>query len=196
VNQSTRETLELFVEKADLLKSRNFFKIIQEQGGIKISVSMKIGQPVAINDNVPDPESVDAMMVTFRMFIQDNDRISIRNLSKLLVDPGLSGNWKDRYSQARDTLNQALDGHLGLDLRHEGHTLTARQIMDTFIYGEIAHTNSEKRAQYQRWLSSPMYDFLKYQFASAVKTTLECIFYIAYWSNQEIGKPASNASPV
>lgn len=57
-----------------------------------------------------DQDEIDAFVLTFRMFTQDNDRISLRKLSKSYASPWLrGGNAQECFEDARNGLNDRLN---------------------------------------------------------------------------------------
>jgi len=133
MNAQSRERLELFVEKAELLRSGNFYKQLQEQQGLTLNVSIRQGEEIAITHNVPQGESLQALAVTFRMFIQNNDRISIGRIEELSSDAGISQNWKDQISHVRNVINDFLDSPARVSFTNQQGIYTMREIMEVVI---------------------------------------------------------------
>jgi hypothetical protein len=53
-----------------------------------------------------DQDEIDAFVLTFRLFTQDNDRISLRNLSVIYASDWLQGrNVRECFEDARKSLN-------------------------------------------------------------------------------------------
>src|SRR5262245_3298448 len=81
----------------------------------------------------PDDEVTEAVLLTARMFIQDNDVLSLRNLAEnWLMDPGISEELRDRVASARAHLQSDLDGW-GVAVNDK--IVTHRELLDAFLYG-------------------------------------------------------------
>ncbi len=132
MRDQTRQILELFVEKADLLETRNFVKHVTEHG-ITLNLRMTQDEPTILTQNLPGDEALAALIVTIRMFIQDNDSISLRNLDKLMDDPGLSGNWKAQVTDVRDQNNVYLNSLPPITVDYEGVRPTSLEILKVFV---------------------------------------------------------------
>ena len=66
-------SLKLYVEKAEKLLNTRFVKHLKETGKLSASISIKEGEEVKILRILPDQDAIDAFVLTFRFFIQDND---------------------------------------------------------------------------------------------------------------------------
>lgn len=190
MRNETRLILELFVEKADILETRNFYRLVAKNG-ISLNIKWTAGQAMEARAISPDSEALAALIVTFRMFIQRNDRISISRLGDLLVDPSLSEDWKAQFCDVRDKVNQGLDKAYPISIMVNGLTPTAREIMDVFIYGDIAHTNELKRQTFLKWKQIPVaFSLLHHVFLEIMMNMLEKIHYINGITKLELaGKP-------
>src|SRR5215207_5880128 len=75
------EALELFNEKADKLRNLSFVRsLLSAKSGWQ--VSFQEGTVTTSNRYGPDNESIEAFVLTFRFFIQDNEPSSIRSMAK------------------------------------------------------------------------------------------------------------------
>ena len=154
LTKETLELLQLFQRKSQKIVECSYMKWIRTQGGLKSTTTWKAGGEVTIEHNYPDSESVDAMVLTVRMFIQDNDQISLRNMSKL-SDDGLSNGWHAQLSDVRTKLNEELDNVLPWAFNDKSYTL--REIVKAFVYGEFAHTDEVKAAQVKDWTKDELF---------------------------------------
>ncbi|MBW4538198.1 MAG: hypothetical protein KME43_03520 [Myxacorys chilensis ATA2-1-KO14] len=186
MDAKTRETLELFVEKARVLEDRSFTKLIMEHG---LSFEIKVGSSSQIEHTIPERESIKASIVTLRMFVQNNDPISIENISNLLNEPTLSREWKELFIEKRDQLNSYLDHSGGIGIVVDEKEFTNREIFDTFVYGSIAHSAKNHRPRYQQWKSLGRLSFSidEYAFAVIVMDILTLIWEIADATELELG---------
>jgi hypothetical protein len=68
----------------------------------------------------------------------------------------LSENWKREFINVRKTINDTLDSHPSIQVVIAGNPPpTFRDIMMVFIYGDLSHTNPEKRRLFRLWASHP-----------------------------------------
>lgn len=186
----TRETLKLFVEKAALIRGRAFWRFFEEGGEIAFGfgVDFATGRLRDVTFTGQDEEARDALMMTLRFFLQDNESISLRNMSKLSTDDaGLSAARTVGYAQLHSEINQSLDDpaeSLGREIGLPG--LTRRQVLNTWLYGEIAHAKPCKRAQYQAWRRLPTFPLIEFVFASTVSSLLCTILNVAELAEAEL----------
>lgn len=146
------DSLKLFNKKAERLQTCKFVEEFKRDSCYSI-VSMA-GQPVEVTRFGPDQDAIDAFVLTIRFFIQDNEKSSFRNLAgiyKLAVIPKKE---KNSFVFARDTLNAYLDSPTSFQFNtiHLNH----RDILNTFIYGGLAHSNKIKKDRYDKWMDHPI----------------------------------------
>ena len=173
--------MELFVEKAHRVLNGPYVKSLNENGN-RLTISGKLDEEpsISIEYITPDTNARDALMITFRMFLQNNDRISLENMAKIDSDGDVTQDWKDHFVFARTFVNQYLAEIPDIDLRPEGTTLSARDVLDTFVYGEYAHTSKEKRDRYLKWKSEPvMFALISLAFDRVVSVVLKVVGYIS-----------------
>jgi hypothetical protein len=182
VNDVSRETLEAFVAKAHKLVNSRFRALVEE--GLEITLSFKRGQGgMRIEYKGPDTESIEAFILTFRFFIQQKERISIRSLMQICDDPDISDVWKDKFQQIRTALNAFLDETPPAPEKIP----TNRGIMDVFIYGHLAHEEQEKKRQYDEWRAQPdKFLFFNHQFNIILAGVLHMISFLLYWTEEEL----------
>lgn len=205
MRDETRETLELFVEKATKLVRSRFIAFVNTQSQITINYeNMNNEGQFSIDHSEPDSEAIEAFVLTFRFFIQNNESISLANLERILDDPGVSDNWKQEVTRTRSELNGVLDSTKlvsGVPLTINGQALTNRELMQVFVFGHLAHANKQKHALYRTWASTPFFPLLEFCFYAVLKDVVRAINWIGYLSQQELvppekpaeGEPASGA---
>lgn len=166
-------TLKLCNEKISKLETSRFHKTLQEE---EFTVITKfVGSPAAItrrentdSDSVSisifgkiesylpifDQDNVDAFALTFRQLTQNNDRISIGNLSREIYgSQWLFKEARVNFGQIRDGLNQYLNSAIFLQLSKRG-TISRRKLVDVILYGGLAHTNDAKEKIFRSWMDS------------------------------------------
>jgi hypothetical protein len=88
-------------------------------------------------------DEIEAFVLTFRLFTQNNDRISLRSLSQIYESPWMQGgNALECFEEVRKELNEHLDGYATIMFGED--KISVRAIVEIVIYGGLAHTNAEK----------------------------------------------------
>lgn len=172
--ETVEETLKLFIEKADRLKNSNFVKNAIGTSGVNLKAG--VGKPTVVTRWGPDQEDVDAFVLTFRFFIQNNETISLRNIKDVFHSPFAEPEEKDGFDKARNCLNSFLDGNTPFNL--DG-PVTRRDLRDTFIYGGLFHAKGQKKKLYDSWMGTPVLaPFMRNEFIVILFETLNVIVYI------------------
>ncbi len=191
MDAETRRVLELFVEKANKLRASRFTKIIQTRPTLSVRVLVGVPFPEGMEVDWGEltAEDVDAAMLTLRFFFQKSEPISFRALERLLDDQGLSDDWKQKYQEARKSVNEYLDS-TG-DGMIFGEVSTKREIFETFLNGDLAHTNNRRNRQtFEMWRELGfVFQFLWAEFINIVIHLLNNIYYVATASSHELGQP-------
>jgi hypothetical protein len=155
MKSETRRAFELFVEKTNKLKALSFNEALKD---LKLNISWKKGEDFEVHRAGPTNEQIDAFVLTFRLFIQDNDQFSFRWLANnALNDPGVSDHWKQEFSRVRNEMRQYLDKCPPIQtFIQEDAPPTHRDILNVFVYGDLSHVSDDKRALFRKWMSHPI----------------------------------------
>ena len=119
-----------------------------------------------------DRENTEAFILTYRMLTQNNDRYSIARLAE---------NYQFAHSFFRDAFTQVRELNAsflsaGSSLQPKGVAITYREILDTVIYGELAHSNKQKVATFERWTRWPAHEkVLWFVFDHALRCSMEIL---------------------
>lgn len=119
-----------------------------------------------------DRDNLEAFILTYRMLTQNNDRYSIARLadSYEFVHPFFRGVFKNLRQQI------ALFLSTGSSLQPNGVAITYRDILDIVIYGELAHSNKQKAATFQRWTRWPAHEkMLWFVFDHALRCSMSIL---------------------
>lgn len=146
----------LFNEKAGKLACLSFMQKMQDPNvGYKVTFTNleEGGARVEQHRVGPDEEAMDAFVLTFRFFIQDNEQTSLRQMANHYADAPVDQALKDEFAKARDQINRFLDSPTHINYNNE--VLTCRRIMDVFMYGGFSHANEDKRRLYKTWMNDP-----------------------------------------
>lgn len=155
---SSLRALRLFNEKVEKLQALSFTKrIFSEESGFRLEGQS--GGEVRGWRYGPDEESVDAFVLTFRFFIQDNENSSLRKMARMYSELGkaelVSEPLVQEFCEMRDTVNALLDS--ATFVRVGDNQLTNRELFDVFMWGGLAHANIEKKKTYDQWKSVPFF---------------------------------------
>lgn len=128
--------LERFNEKVDRLRQRGFAD--ESKGGGAI-VEWKRGIGWDGFHIGPSEKTVEATVLTLRFFIQDNESTSLSNMNRLYSELNIEPKLSAQFCEIRDQINAYLDSPSNLSISEEG-MMTHRQILELFIYGDLAHS--------------------------------------------------------
>src|SRR3972149_10497102 len=132
------ESLKNFNQTLEQLQSFNFWKRFPANSGINITFENKAeGGTIGSKIIGPDDEAISAYILKYRLFIQDKDDISLRNMDKLYSELQLEKKYYDQYKNYRQRINDILDRPSNVEINK--HRVTIREIHNMFIYGYWAH---------------------------------------------------------
>lgn len=175
----SRERLICFCEKAEQVGKGRYFARLLRGEGVRLGFSLdpRTGHFKDMGFMGPDEEDVRALLLTMRMFCIKKDNISPERLEAMAAnDPALSPHWRQRLAQARAAVEQMLEEPAAPEGLLHVPSPKCGDVFDTFLYGEYAHVNDLKRAQYQRWKQEPYFPLLQFCFsASAAKFICEVL---------------------
>jgi hypothetical protein len=188
--QDDIETLRYFNEKVDKLANLSFTRFVTENA---ISTpDLLVDAQLFLDKSVPSDESIDAFVLTLRLFLVNNEPISIGNVAKLYERLPVSDEKKALVQDCRDEFNRHLNSysHLGI----EGKRLLQSEIFYVFLYGGLAHGNDRtRRATFQRWRSDPRrFAYLKALFVMLLMDCLEVLFWLRHCNTQTLEELATN----
>ena len=171
------ESLRLFNEKHDKLMSLGFVKKIFEEK-IGFTMSVKKDAPVDFQRHGPEGESIDAFVLTYRFFIQNNERISFQNMSEIYDRKEITQDKKEAFKNIRETINNFLDSNSILTINDKIYT--HRDIQDIFIYGGLSHANETKKRIFDSWKRNQLlFGMLEEDFVGTLATILIAIQEVA-----------------
>jgi hypothetical protein len=215
MRDETRDALKLFVEKTQRLRSSRYVRWLLDNRGTALLLSSKQEGGVTIQPTRPDEDATAAFVLTFRFFVQQNEHSSFLWLANhALDDPGLSEQWKQGLVRIRGELSAWLDRPThqnkpivetvtegGIEREHlvdvvDDVHLTNRDIMEIFLYGDLAHANPGKKETFDRWKANPIwFSLVQLEFDKVLMGILPAIWHVARLSNQELSSQ-SNPSPL
>lgn len=187
------EDLRLFNEKADKLFRLSFVKTVFESNtGVTISGKLtdEGNWQITSSRKGPNEEAIDAFVLTFRYFIQDNEKSSLRNLSEYYEIAPIDAEYKKQFKKIRKEINDFLDKPADILFKFNNQKLTRRIILDTFIYGGLSHSNDKgKKALYDSWMQIPPFKvFIENEFVYILSVMFRGIKIIRVLNTSTISK--------
>lgn len=164
--------LERFNEKVDRLNQREFVEEAKG-GGSLLQWQKGLGwDGIHIG---PSEKTVDATILTLRFFILDNESTSLNKMAKLYLDLHDEPRLSTQFCEIRDRVNSYLDTPSSLSISEAG-AMTHREIFDTFINGDLAHSNDAmKEAKYRSISQTALFPLFQHDFASTVQLLLSAL---------------------
>lgn len=179
------EPLRLFNEKGTRLLNAPFSKYILEQKPVSVNIEANKGDVVSVTTKGPGSYDIDSFLLTFRFFIQNNERCSFGNISEVYNILEIPLEYKNRYEVARNDLNKYLDSETSTVIN--GESLTRRKILDVFMYGGYAHATLEKKNLYDEWMKLDVVrDVLHFRFINTLANVLYIIRFVANLNREVI----------
>lgn len=188
----------LFNEKALKLQNSSFVRDLQlPDAGFQIKGKRLIDGSFSVSSERmgPSDESIEAFVLTFRFFIQDNEKASLSNISSIYHNIAFENDLSGRFDSARDAINQLLEAPNRLNITYNETTPTNRQVMETFIYGGLAHANPSKYVTYKEWMYLPVVaKMFEVCFALILGDILNAISFLVKVNEQAIKQLRSQTS--
>jgi hypothetical protein len=147
--------LNLFIEKAEKLRQSSFLSQIASDG-LASRIKMEKGAGTVIEFQGPEDEFRESFLLTLRLFCQDNDDISLRNMADMIERMGIDQSLKDLFATIRGSFNGYLDSEPHTKFEIDGDRFTRRRLLDTFLYGDYAHVELGKKERVDEWRNQPL----------------------------------------
>ena len=116
---------------------------------------------------MPQLESLESYILNLRLFIQNKEPISLRNMAALYKAECKSPSLLQQFIEVHEAFNHALDQNVWF--KFNGQEITYRALFDGMIYSEFAHTNKAGHALFQQIIVHPFGDM------AAMNEFLKCI---------------------
>ena len=148
--------------------------MIRQEFTLDINIDLSRSDVSEVRSIRPNQENIDAFILTFRFFIQDNEAISIRNLQKFFDSNFVTNEEKNKFNAIRKSLNDFLSKSSNLIFKEEN--ISNSLLMDTFIYGGLSHATKKKKEKFDLWMSrNDAQEFFWHKFAIIIFTVLQAI---------------------
>jgi hypothetical protein len=184
------EVLRLFNEKVERLESTGLARFLEED---MPNVSMTVNRMISSKQDGPnfefvgvirstldnvDQDHIDAFVLTYRMFVQKNDRVSLVALSKIYERDSMPAEAAESFREATSEVETYLASTLDVEFS-PGQAVTRRHLVDTILYGALAHSNHEKEREFRVWTESGgLTGFVWAEFIVALERML---FYLKFF---------------
>lgn len=172
------ERLRLFIAKVEKLQGLSLVKSLIDNGS-SFTVSWS-QESAALNYETvgPSQEQLDAFVLTIRLFIQNNDAVSIHNIAALVESLPSTSELNDYFAKHRANLNAYLDSSGMLVFGTDRPT--KREILETVIYGHLSHLEESRRKRYGSWTSVPMMqELVSFEFVGVLVVLLRTLSSMA-----------------
>jgi hypothetical protein len=186
------DTLRLFEEKVEKLLALKFVNEIRQQSSGAI-VEYRQGKGWDAIFVGPSDETLDAVILTLRLFMQDNERISVRNIRRLYMESGLTAGLRDEFCTVAEHLNAQLDSPTSISIK-EGEHLTFRDVLQIFIYGSHAHTTPRWHQLYRDLKTTAFFPILQNDFVTTLAFMLRILHKMSLLNRRatdELGQRAA-----
>src|SRR5436309_4232032 len=181
VDDKSRITVELFVEKAE--KLAKYVSEMSYFGGL-LGVFR-----LSAEDEWQIHPAIEGFILTFRMFIHKRDRIALYRLERdkqgqpirpeLLDLAGMSDRWYEKVNQAYKWIGEAL-AITPPNLIFNNEPITRWKILETFVYGEYAHAEATHHETLNQWRTDPgLFGKLRLELVTILQFMFGQIFEVA-----------------
>lgn len=121
-------------------------------------------------------DEIDAFVLTYRIFTQNNDQLSIGSLARIYAEAWMPDEARSCFADARQQLNDELDSYAKIDFG-DGH-IRLRTLVDIVIYGGLAHSSPHKAQVFETWETSGLMGFVWAEFFGYAR---EAVTYLQYF---------------
>ena len=189
-----RDVLEIFVESADELLG-SCFQAQAKTGGIPTSLSWSQVDGFVAQRAGPEREAVKALLLTLRLFCQNNEPTSLCNMEDRISASAIAANLREEFRKSRANFNIFLDGPPSVGFPAGSGADTRRDIFNTFVCGVFAHANPRCRRQVKDWESLPYYEDVQAQFDLILLNFLAALAPMANVCRQLLDAGRSTLAP-
>ena len=130
----------------------------EDHGGGKLSMTGRVHS--WLQDFSQD--EIDAFVLTYRLFTQRNDRISLHSLSGIYASGWMPAEAREYFESARSEVKDYLER--AATIMFGEYHISIAGIVDVVVYGGMAHSNREKSEIFDAWSSSGFMGFIWAEF--------------------------------
>jgi hypothetical protein len=180
--ESIIETLQLFNEKAEHLRTRSYTEQVNDQHwGIKWDSSASTASVIDVR---PQEEFREAMLLTLRFF---ENELKFKNVVALYNDLTLPEEQKTWVFQSLKVFEEEMRIGTGVKFNVEGRTFTPEEIFKSFMYGQYCHPQKPLKENLKLFAKYPLsWTLFKHEFDYLVSVHLKFIFWLSQMNAQTI----------
>lgn len=168
------QTMQLFIDKVAELENSRFVKSISQEFHLDIHFEPDKLKIVSVR---PDQDNINAFILSFRFFIQKRDGVSIMESQNKSMKKIFDSNFvTDQERGNFYTVSKNIDSFFleSTNMTIYDENISNYTLMDTFIYGSLAHTNKSKAEKFNLWMSrEDAREFLWHKFSIIILTVLQ-----------------------
>jgi hypothetical protein len=183
-SQDHIRVLKRFNEKVERLERLPFLKDAS-QGGAIVEWTRGIGW-----DGIyvgPKEESLGSVALTLRFFIQNNEPTSLFNMGNLYQGLEIDVAIVDEFFGFRQQINTYLDSPSNFAISDE-RKLTHRDIMEIFVYGDLAHANKDCEATFKSVSQTSFFPLFQADFTRTLGYIIKILIEIRHVNKKAIAE--------
>lgn len=200
-HQEEFKILRLFNEKVDRLQNSSFAKRYGDELPEVIATWQSVETTRTSDKDVEmtgvvvshlsqhDQDSIDAFVLTFRMFIQKSDRVSLKSLEKIYNKSWMPEEAKASFIEAKRAVDEYLASDIFLEVK--GESISRGFLVDTILYGGLAHSDASKESKFRKWTRSGAAGFIWVEFVVAMKDMLKYLVFFRKLNEAVLANVAS-----
>jgi hypothetical protein len=196
MKNSSRQIINDFIEKSDILHEQEFEKHVMENAnGFNIQNKGTDGWDVEFN--LPDNIKGWSALYTFRLFLQNNEEFSLKSINKICIDDELSKEFRTQLLSSLKEFSDLEKKH-PVDIKEDFFEVdehpTWYEIIQVVSNGNMGHKNNpEKRKKYEVWTRDDIRKFVLLQhFWNIVAEIIKIIYSISDLCKKEISLSHDN----
>jgi ribosomal protein L30 len=140
-----------------------------------------------------DQDELDAFVLSYRVFTQDNDPLSIRALSRIYEGAWMPEEARQNFEEARSRLNEYFDSTATVEF---GDTkISVRDLVDIIVYGGLAHSNPRKAEIFESWQKSGVMGLIWAEFFACMREFMEVLEFLKRLNEQVLANAKHFLSP-
>jgi len=129
-----------------------------------------------------DQDELDAFVLNYRVFTQDNDQLSIRSLSRIYGSSWMPAEARENFEEARTQLNEHLNSQATVEF---GDTkISIGDLVYVVTYGGLAHSNPKKAEIFESWEQSGVMGIIWAEFFAHMRTLMATVKFIKSLNEQ------------
>ncbi len=171
------ERLRLFNSKAEEVTQFSFWKKATHPDS---RATLRMTQESISSERVgADHEATSATVLALRFWLQPRDGIELGEIVAVYNELPIAQADLEWVNVNYGDHLRRMDSSDIIEARVDGELLTQRIILETFVYGSLAHVNEDKRKLYEKFRSPEVKAFMEGMFEAAVCDFLLFVFWLA-----------------